>query len=283
MDLITKQEFEQLVRFVKENYGINLSAKKSLVVGRLQSVLTQKNFSSFGAFYQYLIADQTGAAVVLLLDKLTTNHTFFWREANHFHFFREQVLPKLVNGPNSRKDLRIWSAGCSTGEEPYTLAMIIADYFGFNKGVWDTRILATDISQKVLHSAKEGIFGSAALAMVPKHWKNTYFQKVNPEQYQVCERIKQEVVFRNFNLNNSVFPFKEKFQVIFCRNVMIYFDQPTKRALVQKFYDHTASGGFLFIGHSESLFHDETNFRYVAPAIYCKETNMEGPAAGRGK
>ena len=271
MTNITEKEFSLLVDYVKQNYGINLTEKKMLVVGRLQNILINKNMKSFSEYFDYISSDQTGDSVVELINKLTTNHTYFLREAEHFHFFSSKVLPELVARQSKSKDLRIWSAGCSTGEEPYTLAMIIADHFGSDKGFWDTKLLATDISTKVINAAVSGVYPNEQLSTLPDHWRRGYFKKLDEEKSVISDRIKNEVIFRIFNLMNEGFPFKKKFHVIFCRNVMIYFDARTKRELVNRFYEQTESGGYLFIGHSESIGRDETKYRYIMPAVYRKE------------
>jgi len=269
---ISKKEFDQLAAYVKSNYGINLTEKKkTLVVGRLQNILQQMNFTSFSDYYDYVMSDTTGEAVTTLINKITTNHTFFMRKPDHFDFFASTVLPYLSATIKRPLDLRIWSAGCSSGEEPYTLAMIIADFFGPQKPLWDTRILATDISVNVIQKAKAGIYSNERIEGVPEAWKRKYFRKVDENNWAVVDSIRNEVIFRIFNLMNTVFPFKRKFHVIFCRNVMIYFDQQTKMELVNRFYEYTEPGGYLFIGHSESLNRDETKYKYVMPAVYRKE------------
>lgn len=268
---IKDREYELLTDFILRNYGIKLGKqKKSLVVGRLQNILVKNNFHSFSEYYDYVISDRTGKAAATLVDKITTNHTYFLREPDHFYYFRDRVLPYLVRTVKQR-DLRIWSAGCSTGEEAYTLAMILQDYFGQDKPLWDTRILATDISGRVLEIAKKGEYDSKALELLPQDWINRYFTKIDDDRIAVIDKIRNEVIFRSFNLMNANFPFRKKFHVIFCRNVMIYFDKQKKKELVDRFYDHMEPGGYLFIGHSESLNRDETRFRYVKPAIYRKE------------
>ncbi|MDF2647505.1 MAG: methylase of chemotaxis methyl-accepting protein [Paenibacillus sp.] len=271
MITITNDEFVQLANLVKRNYGINLtSEKRSLVVGRLHNVLVQKNMDSFSQYYKYLTSDISGEALVTLVNKLTTNHTYFMREPEHFHYFREQVLPYLERVEKS-KDLRIWSAGCSTGEEAFTLAMIIADYFGSSKPLWETKILATDISRNVLEFAAKGIFLTEQLTPIPNVWRHHYFKSLDKEKSMVVDKIRSEIIFRFFNLMKTVFPFKKKFHVIFCRNVMIYFDAATKRELINRFYENTEPGGYLFIGHSESLNREETKYKYVMPSVYRKE------------
>jgi len=271
MHAITEKEFKKLADYIKVNYGIYLKdEKKSLISGRLHNVLLLNNFDSFSEYYEYVISDKTGDAVTTLVDKITTNHTFFMREADHFYYFRDKFLPYFA-GSLKEKDLRIWSAGCSSGEEPYTLAMIIDEFCGKEKMLWDAKILATDISGKVLEAAKKGEYGNEAIAAIPVAWKMNYFKKINDEKSVIADKIKNEVIYRKFNLMDEVFPFKRKFHVIFCRNVMIYFDDRTKRELVNKFYGLTEPGGYLFIGHSESLNRDDTNYKYLMPAVYRKD------------
>ncbi len=270
MITITDKEFEQLSAYIKANYGIYLKHEKTtLVIGRLQNVLLQKGFRSFSEYYDYLIRDKTGMAVSNLLDKITTNHTFFMREADHFTYFRDTVLPYIISN-NTERDLRVWCAGCSSGEEPYTLAMIIDEVLGKDKLFWDSKILATDISTKVLEEAKRGVYSNKEIDTLPSKWKLNYTTKVDSENSMITEKIRNEVIYRKFNLMEHVFPFKKQFHVIFCRNVMIYFDDKTKNTLVNKYYELLVPGGYLFIGHSESLNREETRFKYVQPAVYRK-------------
>ena len=268
---ITEKEFIQLTDFIKSRYGINLAHKKTLVVGRLQNYLIQNNFNSFSDYYNYVITEKTGDAVATLVNILSTNHTFFMREAEHFEYFKDKVLPQFAASESARKDLRIWSAGCSTGEEPYTLAMILANYFGAEKAIWDTKVLATDISTKVLDVALKGVYQNEGLVKLSEQWKRSFFTKANEESSKVVDKIRNEVIYRRFNLMDGVFPFKKKFHVIFCRNVMIYFDEKTKIDLINKFYEHTEYGGYLFIGHSESINREESKYKYLLPAVYKKE------------
>lgn len=267
---LSESEFKQLAEYIKVNYGINLLHKKSLIEGRLGNMLVERGFDSFSTYLQHVFSDVTKAEMTNLINKLTTNHTFFMREANHFEYFRNLVLPYLRATVKDR-DLRIWSAGCSSGEEAFTLAMILADYFGLDEMFWDKKVLATDISVKVLEKAERGVYSAESMHNIPPNWRVNYFRKIDDENYQVEEQLKREVIFRVLNLMDDVFPFRKKFHVIFCRNVMIYFDEATKMKLIQKFYDATEPGGFLFIGHSESINRNETNYRYVMPAIYRKE------------
>jgi len=268
---ITDKEFSQLAAYIKDNYGINLKEeKRTLVTGRLYNVLVQNNFDNFTDYYDYIISDKTGNAVTTLINRITTNHTYFMRETSHFYYFRDTVLPYLKKTVRD-KDLRIWSAGCSTGEEPYTLAMIIDEFFGKEKLLWDTKILATDISSKVLEEAAKGIYSKEKIATIPPQWKLSYFKNYDDSNSVIADRIRNEIIFRRFNLMDKKLPFKRKFHVVFCRNVMIYFDTHTKQDLVNKLYNQIESGGHLFIGHSESLNREKTKFKYILPALYRKE------------
>jgi len=271
MHTISDKEFSQLAAYIHANYGIHLKEeKRALVVGRLQNVLVQRKMSSFQQYFDYIVADKTGEAATVLIDRMTTNHTFFMREPDHFRFFRQQVLPSLVSTVRDR-DLRVWSAGCSSGEEPYTLAMLIDEALGKEKPQWDAKVLATDISGQVLEKATKGVYRKEEIEGLPPAWRMNYFHTLDREHVEVAEQLRREVIFRKFNLMTPTFPFRRKFHVIFCRNVMIYFDNATKQALTDKFYQHLESGGYLFIGHSETLQRDKTPWRPVLPAVYRKE------------
>ena len=276
MQDITEVEFQKLAEYIQRNYGIYLKKEKmALITGRLGNVLLAKNMNNFSEYFAYIISDQSGQAAVELMNKITTNHTFFMREEEHFSYLQNVALPYLTKSVKD-KDLRIWSAGCSSGEEPYTIAMILDDYFGKDKIWWDTKVLATDISSNVLEEARRGQYTNEDIAHLPPMWRQKYFNCImsgsdSRECAELCQKIRNEVIFRKFNLMESVFPFKRKFHVIFCRNVMIYFDNETKKRLVDKLYDLTEDGGFLFIGHSESLNREQTRYKYIMPALYRKE------------
>lgn len=268
---IKEDEFRQFADYIKSNYGIHFKKeKKTLIEGRLGNLLASLNFKSLTEYMDYVKADKTGQAATVMLDKITTNHTFFMREPAHFNYFRDTVLPWLHQTARN-KDMRIWSAACSSGEEPFTLAMLIDEYFGGNKAGWDTTILASDISQKVLDMAKTGIYSEEKMSDVPERWKKKYFKDQGSGQYMISDAIRREVVFGRINLMDEVFPFKKKMHVIFCRNVMIYFDNEVKEKLVNHLYEITEPGGYLFIGHSEGLNREKTRYRYIMPAVYRKD------------
>ena len=267
---INDKEFKQLSEFIQRNYGIHLKKEKqTLITGRLHKVLAELNLKSFSEYYEYLVNDKSGVALAVLVDKITTNHTFFMREAEHFAYLKDQVLPYWKRTIKNH-DLRVWCAASSTGEEPYTLAMIIGDFFESEKHLWDTKLLATDISQAALDTAKRGVYQMERIEDLPKYWRNKYFIRNDALSMRANDYLKSQVIYRRFNLVDEVFPFKKKMHVIFCRNVMIYFDQKTKETLVNKMYDLLEPGGYLFIGHSESLNRETTQFKYIKPAVYRK-------------
>jgi chemotaxis protein methyltransferase CheR len=267
---ITEKEFRQFAEHIEHNYGIHLKdEKKSLLCGRLSSVLEKNNFTNFSDYFSYLLSDSTGDAARTLIDRITTNYTYFMRESSHFVYFKNTILPNLERTVRDN-DLRVWSAGCSSGEEAYTLAFIMDEYLR-DKKYWDTKILATDISENALNTAKAGIYETGQIEALPASWRVNYFAKTDGNHWVVQKEIRNQVIFRYFNLKDNAYSFKKKFHVIFCRNVMIYFNNETKHELVSRFYDATESGGYLFIGHAESLNREQTKYKFIMPAVYRKE------------
>jgi chemotaxis protein methyltransferase CheR len=269
---LTDEEFNLIRALVYERFGINLTeAKRSLVVGRLQKTLRQLGFVSFMQFYEYLIQDKSGAALDALINQISTNHTFFYREGAHFVYFRETVLPEMKARllREQRRDFRVWCAGCSSGEEAYTIVIELMEYFRGEYSLWDAGVLATDISTKALNKAAAGIYPHENVRNTPAYARQ-YFRKKQDDLWEVSAAIKKEVTFRRFNFMNKTFPFKKLFHVIFCRNVMIYFDQATRAGLIERFHACLEPGGYFFIGHSESLGREQGLFEYIMPAVYRK-------------
>jgi len=273
MSPITDSEFRSIRDMVYNRFGITLSdQKKTLVVGRLQKKLREHGLNTFKEYYDKLVADKSGNLLTELANQITTNHTFFFREPDHFDFFKSDILPWMVQTHKARNDndLRIWCAAASSGEEPYTLIITLLEYFGADYKNWNCGLLATDVSEKALEAAIGGIYVPARLEGVPPAILHKYFKKV-PDGYAVTDQLKKEVTYRKFNLMNKSLPFKKKFDCIWCRNVMIYFDTPTKHELVNRMYESTVNGGYLLIGHSETLDRNQTKWKYVKPAVYRKE------------
>lgn len=270
---ITEKEFIRLWQFIKQNYGIDLSKKKILIEGRMTHELRSRQINSFDEYIDILLSDNTGTEITTLLNKVTTNLSYFSREKEHFEYLSQVVLPFLERTNAKNKTLNIWSAGCSTGQEPYNIAITINDYFGKNKHLWDTRILATDISEKVLSKAIKGRYTAEECENIPAQTLLKHFTPANNNCFEVTPQIKKEVIFKPFNLMDD-FPFKKPFDIIFCRNTMIYFDSPTKAKLIGKFFNSTKVGGHLFIGHSESLSiynqfaAPEKQYAFVKSAVY---------------
>lgn len=253
---------------MKLHFGISLGdEKRTLVFSRLRPLLREKGFDNFTQLIDFIKSDKSGEAMVALTNRLTTNHTFFMREAEHFDLLMEKVFPWIEENFAHEKDLRLWCAASSSGEEPYTLQMLAMDYFE-NKPGWDTEILATDISEKVLAQASHGIYSNESLSTVPQEWLKKYFKKYDNSNMIARDEVKERITFRRFNLVEKNMPFKRKFQVIFCRNVMIYFDMDTRTEICQRFSKILEKDGFLFLGHSESLSSAGLPYRYVRPAVY---------------
>ncbi|MCL2199131.1 MAG: protein-glutamate O-methyltransferase CheR [Defluviitaleaceae bacterium] len=269
MNELTTAEFDKIRQYIKQNYGISLSdEKKTLVHSRLRSTLQELNMSTFSEYFDYLLRDKSGEALTRFVNKITTNHTFFMRETEHFDYFRDTVLPYIEQKYGGQKDIRLWCCASSSGEEPVTLQILMQEFFKKSPG-WNTQMIASDISAQILDKAVQGKYVTEALANLPKTWQNEYFQKVDHQFSQVKPNILKEILYRRINLIEP-FPFKKKIHVIFCRNVMIYFDNETRDAVVRRFFDLTEPGGYLFIGHSESISNSGTGFEYIKPAVYRK-------------
>lgn len=275
MMAISDHEFAGLRDLIHQRFGINLTEqKRSLLVGRLQKLMRTLGFNSFSQYIEYLTQDKSEQGLSELVDLISTNHTYFNREKDHFDYFSETAFPAIVENlkRQNRRDLRIWCAGSSTGEEPYTLMMLMLEHLGSDYKNWDAGLLATDISDRALTAARAGVYPRDRVEQLPANLRNKYFTPADQGHLAVKEQVKKEVTYRRFNLMNTQFPFKKPFQIIFCRNVMIYFDQPTRDALVARFHKFIEPGGYLFIGHSETLGRTQTLFRYLEPALYQKGT-----------
>jgi chemotaxis protein methyltransferase CheR len=265
---ISDNEFNALTSFIQSNYGVDLRKKRALIEGRLGNYIPGLGFGNYMEYLEFAKKDPTGEELITLLNRLTTNHTYFMREREHFDFYGKTILP-WIDKELRTKDLRVWCAGCSTGQEPYTLAMLTFEYLGQAAAAWEHTILSSDISDKALDAAKQGLYPKSDLAEMPPEWVKKYFKPYDENRYSVTEKLKNSLAFRRFNLLDK-FSFRQPFQAIFCRNVMIYFDIPTKNALINKFYDALLPGGYLLIGHSESLSSCTHNFKYVMPSVYRK-------------
>lgn len=271
---ISDADFQAIRQLVYDHFGINLTEqKKTLLVGRLQKALNERAFPSFRAYYDWLISDRSGEGLGELANRISTNHTYFYRESAHFEYFLGTVLPSVVARREAAGDigLRVWCAGCSSGEEPYTLMMLMMEFFGSRFEQWRPALLATDISALALRTALGGSYDQEHVGGLPAGLRQRYFQVAGDDRLVATADVRRHIVFRRHNLMDATFPFHNPFDVIFCRNVMIYFDRETRNNLVSKFYHHTAPGGYLFTGHSEALRRGETPWENVEPAVYIKK------------
>jgi chemotaxis protein methyltransferase CheR len=220
-------------------------------------------------------ADFTGRLEKDLVNMLTTNHTYFMREFEHFDFLKQEVLPWLRQKEQARKDLYTWCGAASTGEEPYMIAMLLQDFFGLEHNQWDTKVLATDVSTEALQQAVRGVYTLEQVEKLPESWKRRFLRPCGDGVHcEVTQELKNEVLFRQFNLMDA-FPFKHKMHVIFLRNVMIYFDAPTKRSLLRKIYDVLVPGGYLFVGRTETIDRGATPFEMLQPSIFRRPQSHE--------
>ena len=272
--ILDEKDFHRISDVIYRHCGINLhDGKKGLVQSRLSKLVRQNHFDSFSEYIDYILSAEGKKEFVIAVDALSTNLTFFFREKQHFDFLQRDYLPGLIarKGRESRRQIRLWSAACSSGEEPYSLAITLSEVFQHEPD-WDIKILATDISTRILERAEMGMYDLQRIEPLTSQQKQRFLTANRIEGrkvYQVRTELKEMIRFRHLNLMDP-WPFKGSFDIIFARNVMIYFDKPTQAALVNRFWRSLVSGGLLCIGHSESLTGIEHEFRYVQPATYMK-------------
>lgn len=268
-------EYEYVSRLLYERFGIHLgSQKRILVAGRLSKRVRQLGLSSFKQYFELLRTDSSGDELSEFINRITTNHSFFYREKDHFDYLTKVILPEIRGKikADAHYPMRMWSAGCASGEEVFTLAMVLREYFGSALETMDSGLLATDISLAALKNAQAGTYPIAKIQELPVPMRKAYFRETEPDSFVVVPDLRRMVLFKRLNLMSEKFPFKTGFDVIFCRNVMIYFDQGSRARLISAFYEHVKPGGYLFIGHSESIQRSDCPFDYVQPAIYRKRS-----------
>lgn len=269
--MMTDDEFLRVYVLLKRKYGIDLERKKEIVEGRLVNYLRMNGFNSFSEYFNAVASDPTGRKEQEMVNMLTTNHTFFMREFEHFEFMRKEVLPWLRMKEEATKDLNVWCGAASTGQEPYMLEMLMMEFFGLEHHKWNTQLLATDLSTDALSQAVKGVYSKGQLENVPDAWMRRFFRPTKEDgYYEVTKEVKDQIVFRQFNLMDQ-FPFRRKFHVIFLRNVMIYFDAPTKKQLINKIADSLMPGGYLFIGRTETIDRSGTSLKMIEPSVFRKE------------
>jgi len=275
-DGITEKDFDRFSRLVYDTCGIKLPPhKKSMLEARLRKRLRSLALSSFEEYGEYVFSPEgLENELISLIDVVTTNKTDFFREPAHFNFLIETALPTLINdyGVGIDRPLRLWSAGCSTGEEPYTLAMVLSE-FAENVPGFDFQIFASDISTKVLELARQGIYNVDKVAPVPSLLQKKYLlRSKDPERRQVriAPELRSKASFRRVNFMDDDYAIRESFDIIFCRNVIIYFDRPTQEVFLGKLCRHLRAGRYIFMGHSETLNGMDLPLHQVAPSSYRK-------------
>lgn len=270
--LLRPHEFEQIRALAHEKFGLDLrKGKEELVTARLGKIIRELGFRSFEDYCHYVVSDVSGEALTDMIDALATNFTSFLRETAHFEFLAQEVFPQW----EGRREVRIWSAGCSTGEEPYSLAFHLLNLLQGRKAP-AVRILATDISTRALETARRGVYPAERFESFPAGWLSRFLlrgQGRSAGLYKVKDEVRRLIEFSRLNL---VEPFTQPhpLALILCRNVMIYFDKPTQQKLVDRLVECLEPGGYLFVGHSESLSGLRVGLDYVRPAVYRR------PAAG---
>ena len=267
-------EFEEIRRLAYKTFGLDLKpGKEQLVAARLGRLMRTGAFRSYRQLYRHTVEDATGEALAAMIDALATNHTAFLREREHFSFLREKVVPAL----RGRRDVEVWCAACSTGEEVWTLACVLDEALPASR----VHITATDISRKALAVAERGAYSAERCAALPAAWLSRYFtaETASAAGYRVKPGMRAQATFSRLNLMQS-FTWPRRFPVIFCRNAMIYFDAETQARAAEKLAASLEPGGYLFVGHAESLSRSSASLEYIQPAVYRKPA-MHGGACNR--
>lgn len=266
----SEAEFSYLAGLLRDSTGIVLnSSKMNMVYARLARRLRELNLKTFAAYCELLQSSTGDQEMGNLINALTTNLTKFFRESHHFDHLRNTVIPAVAARKGATpKRLRIWSAGCSSGEEPYSIAMVVADELARQSG-WDAKILATDLDTNMVATGRTGLYSQQAIDELQPALRDRYLTRQQGDVWAVQPQVRQYITFKQLNLLHP-WPMSGPFDAIFCRNVMIYFDGPTKNQLIKRFVDMLAPGGWLYIGHSETLFDNKSKLELDGRTVYRK-------------
>lgn len=265
---ISDRDFEHLRDYIRNEFGIDLTKKKVLVECRMSCELEKRGIPSIGAFMEQMEQNKGGELQMALLNRLTTNYTYFMREPKHFEYLEKSILPEIKKEGSG--SFKIWCAGCSSGEECYTLAMLLRNYNDFGGGLPDFEILGTDISEKALEQAKKAVYSNQELAQIPVLWQKKYCRPSEVKNhFEIQGELQKYVRFMRMNLLKPNITFGQ-YDLILCRNVMIYFDEAARKKLLDNLYRALKPGGYLFVGHTELLPRNHECFKYICPAIYRK-------------
>lgn len=271
---LSDQDFGKLSKFIFEEAGIKMPpTKKVMLQGRLQKRLRELGIADFKTYTDYVFSKEGKQnEMIHLLDVVSTNKTDFFREANHFEYMKDVILPKF-SAENKMKTMKIWSAGCSSGEEAYTIAIVLSEFIENNKA-FDFQILGTDISTKILQTAYDAIYKEERVAVVPMAMKKKYLLKSKDRKnptVKIKNELRKKVRFQRLNfMDTSYHSINETFDIIFCRNVLIYFNRETQETVLNKLCEKLKLGGYLFIGHSESVMNMNLPVKQMKPTIFKK-------------
>ncbi|MET3856085.1 chemotaxis protein methyltransferase CheR [Rhizobium sp. OAE497] len=272
-DRISKRNFDKLSRFIYDYSGIKMPPSKlTMLEGRLRRRLRATNHSTFDDYCDFLF-DEGGLdqETVYLIDVVTTNKTDFFREAKHFEYMQMTALPALVS--SGVRKIRTWSSACSTGAEPYTMAMVLSEFVEENAGL-SYSVLATDLSTDVLQTARRGIYAQDLVQPVPYDLQRKYVmtaKQAGRREVRISPKLRSKIGFARMNLMDDKYPVGEPMQIIFCRNVLIYFDKPTQQSVLTRLCDCLADGGYMFIGHSESITGFDLPLKQVSNTVFQKK------------
>lgn len=269
---LTDDEFKVLSNYIQTNYGIKMPpAKKIVLQGRLQKRLKKLQMPDFKTYCDYVFSKEGESEIIHMMDVVSTNKTDFYREPAHFEFLETELLPNL-HAENPRQTLKIWSAGCSSGEEPYTLAIVCNEFKAKNPG-FDFQIIATDISTQMLQTGANGIYKEDKVNIIPLELKKKYLlrskDRSNPV-VRISKTLRDKVVFKRLNFMDNVYQINEVFDIIFCRNALIYFERENQEMVINKLCQKLQPNGHFFLGHSESITNMKVPLKSLKPTIFRK-------------
>ncbi|KPA19635.1 SAM-dependent methyltransferase [Candidatus Magnetomorum sp. HK-1] len=266
---LNQRAIQRIRLLIHKRLGIHIKeGKESLLRQRLWKLIQSNEFKDLNEICDHIENEKDSGLLLRLATLISTNHTYFFREKSHFDYLQKHILPNVKMDSNK---LRVWSAASSSGEEVYTLCMVLAESLGKDRFLEKVAILGTDISQRVLQKAEYGHYLKENMSQIPPNYRLNYVESVSKDTFCIKEELKKVCLFRRLNLNMPRYPFKQKFHIIFCRNVFIYFDMPTQESICNEFARHAAPDAWLFISQTETLRNLNVPWKYVTPGVYRKK------------
>jgi len=266
------KEFKQLSEYIQNNYGIKMPpAKKIVLQGRLQKRLRKLQIADYKSYVEYVFSKEGENEIIHMMDVVSTNKTDFYREPIHFEILEEELLPEIVKQIGKTK-INVWSAGCSSGEEPYTIAIVLNEFKLKNPG-FDFQIYATDISTQMLQNGANAIYKFDRVENIPLNIKKKYFLKSKDQEnprVRIIKELRSKVKFQRLNFMDTVYNINETFDIIFCRNALIYFERENQELVINKLCSKLRSGGYFFLGHSESITNMKVPLKSLRPTVFTK-------------